>query len=70
VRLSPGEIASGAQTLVVYNVLGEKVITETLPYPNGDNTIYLSGKPTGVYFYRVLNENGGLIGEGKIIVAK
>jgi hypothetical protein len=60
-----------SQTSVeIYNVLGEKVFTETLHSVQGDNLINLSSEPSGVYFYRVLQQNGNLIGEGKIIVQK
>jgi hypothetical protein len=33
-------------------------------------SIDLSSQPNGVYFYRVLYEDGGLIGEGKLIIQK
>jgi Secretion system C-terminal sorting domain len=58
----------GKQGLVaVYNVLGENVLTESLRSAQGDNLINLTNQPNGVYFYRVLSETGGLIGEGKLI---
>jgi hypothetical protein len=34
------------------------------------NNIDLSSQPNGIYFYRVLNEDGSLAGEGKIVVQK
>ena len=54
----------------VYNVLGEQVLTETLRSTQGDNTIDLSYQPNGVYLYRVIANNGELIGEGKLIIQK
>ena len=33
-----------------------------------DYEINISNQPSGVYFYRVLNEDEGLIGSGKVIV--
>ena len=61
-------VFSNSSTLEVYNVLGENVITETTPHVT--NTIDLSSRPNGVYFYRVLYESGELIGEGKIVIQK
>ena len=59
---------NAAYTVQVYNVLGERVYIKTLPQSHSDNTINLTGQPSGVYFYRVIQESGGLVGEGKIIV--
>ena len=64
----------GAQNLVpatveVYNVLGKKVLKEIRQLAD-DNLINLSNQPNGIYFYRVLQEDGNLLGEGKIIVQK
>jgi hypothetical protein len=47
--------------------MGEKVYSQFL-IPNSQFLIDLSGQPNGIYFYRVLNEEGGLIGEGKVVV--
>ena len=49
----------------VYNVLGESVYSKSA-IRNSQFLINLSGQPSGVYFYRVLNESGELIGEGKL----
>jgi uncharacterized repeat protein (TIGR03803 family) len=57
-------------TIEIYNVLGEKVLSETLRFTQGDNLIDLSAQPSGVYFYRVLKEDENLVGEGKIIILK
>lgn len=54
----------------VYNMLGEKVLTETLRYAQGDNSIDLTGQPNGIYLYRVITETGSLIGQGKLIIQK
>ncbi|HTA28402.1 MAG TPA: choice-of-anchor tandem repeat GloVer-containing protein [Bacteroidia bacterium] len=56
----------------VYNVLGEKVYSSILPQnPKGAlNSIDLSSQPNGIYLYRVLNVDGGLIGEGKLVIQK
>ena len=52
----------------IYNVLGETAYKATL---NSYNTeIDLSGQPNGIYLYRVVNTDGTLVGEGKVVVAK
>jgi hypothetical protein len=56
-------------SIEVYNMLGEKVYEETLCSTQGDNTINLSNQPNGVYLYRVLQQDGTLLGEGKVVIA-
>jgi hypothetical protein len=50
-------------------MLGEKVYSN---YPLGTNhsSLDLSSNPNGIYFYRVVSENGDLVGEGKIVIEK
>ncbi len=64
---------SGAQnfssaTIEIYNVLGERVKSEELRAKSEE--IDLTGQPNGIYLYRVLNEDGTLLGQGKIVVEK
>ncbi len=54
--------------LEIYNVLGEKVLTEPLPSAQGDNRIDIINKPNGIYLYRVTNLQGNLISSGKFII--
>lgn len=54
----------------IYDVLGQKVLSQSLTGANGINNINLSDKVNGVYFYRVLKENGTLLGSGKLIIQK
>ena len=61
---------NAAYTVEIYNVLGEKVYTETLPQNPSNNTINLTGQPSGVYLYRVLKESGELVGSGKLAIEK
>jgi len=49
------------------------VYTSTQPPPNGGGAsftyqINMPSQPSWVYFYRVIAENGDLIGDGKLIV--
>ena len=64
----------GAQNFVpataeIYNILGEKVFSQFTIH-NSRFTINLSSQPNGVYFYRVLKEDGTLLGEGKVVIKK
>lgn len=52
----------------VYSVLGERVKSEELRAKSEE--IDLSSQPNGIYLYRVITENGGLVGEGKLIIQK
>jgi hypothetical protein len=54
----------------IYNVLGERLFTETLRSAQGDNIVNISNQPNGVYFYRVITVDGKLLGSGKIIIEK
>ncbi len=50
----------------VYNMLGERVYSAKQVSKN--TSIDLSGKSSGVYFYRVSNETGSLISQGKLVI--
>ncbi len=53
----------------IYNVIGECVLTQILRSTQDDNLIEFN-QPNGVYFYRVVNEEGGLVGSGKVVIEK
>ncbi len=57
-------------TIEIYNILGERVLEETLHNAQASNIINLSAQPSGVYFYRAIKEDGTFIGQGKIVVLK
>ena len=61
---------SGASVVEIYNLLGEKVFTKNLSTTKGTNQINVSNQPNGVYLYRVISENGDLLGQGKITLQK
>jgi uncharacterized repeat protein (TIGR03803 family) len=69
IALSHAELVSASQTITVYNSLGEKVF-EALKQVQGDNTINLTNQPNGVYLYRVIDNSGQLIAEGKFMIQK
>lgn len=66
-------VVSGKSSVEVYNTLGQLVFSEwsIIHFPLSIN---LSNQPNGVYFYRVLNEDGlasgELMGEGKLVIEK
>ncbi len=69
------EELSSKSMLEVYNVMGEKVFTSTLPPPMGGGIslpiqINISSEPEGIYLYRVLSETRELVGEGKLIIER
>jgi hypothetical protein len=50
----------------VYNMLGEKVCTSAIT--QSTTQIRLNNSCKGVYLYRILLENGNLLGDGKFVV--
>jgi hypothetical protein len=71
VTFSHAESVSASQPILeIYNVSGEKVSFETLKQVRGDNVINLGNEHNGVYFYRVVEESGNIIGTGKFIIEK
>jgi len=53
----------------VDNVLGTKVYSQFSTL-NSPLSINLSNQPNGVYLYRVITEDGNIVGEGKLIIQK
>jgi hypothetical protein len=51
-------------------MLGEIIYSNTLSIKNSTLNIDLGNKSSGVYLYRVVNETGSLIGEGKFVINK
>jgi hypothetical protein len=57
---------TGKNNITIYNMLGESIYNTQL---NTSTTqIDLSGRPAGIYLYRVVNENGEAVASGKLIV--
>ncbi len=57
------------ENIQVFNVLGQNAYSQ-FNIQNPTFNIDLSSQPSGVYFYRVTNSDGSLVGEGKIIIQK
>ena len=60
----------GQLSVEIYNVLGQKVNIGMLKQVQHDYEIDLTGQPDGIYLYRVVKEDGSLIGEGKVVIQK
>ena len=54
----------------VYNMLGEKIANSQWPSANSQMQINLSSQAAGIYLYRVISENGNLVGEGKLVIER
>jgi carboxyl-terminal processing protease len=52
----------------IYNTLGEKIYINQLSAVNSQFSINLTNQPVGLYLYRVMDENGKLIAEGKLVI--
>jgi len=63
-------VVSGQYSVEVYNVLGEKVYSASLPQTPIGALINLSNQPNGIYLYRLIGSSGELLGEGKMVIQK
>jgi hypothetical protein len=50
----------------IYNVIGEEIYKATIN--SNDTEINLAEQPIGIYLYRVLTEDGNIVGCGKVII--
>lgn len=57
-------------SVVIYNILGEKVYSNSYQPLANSYQLDLSSNPDGLYLYRVIGESGNLIGEGKLVIQK
>ncbi len=64
----PADNAGEKTRAEIYNVMGQRVKSEELRAKSEE--IDLSNQPSGIYFYRVIDTRGGLLGEGKLIIQK
>lgn len=62
-------VSSGQVLIEIYNVLGEKLYSQ-INIQNPTVNIDLSSQSNGVYFYRIITQDGSLLGEGKLIIQK
>ncbi len=52
----------------VYNMLGQIVFTENMNVLQNSNAINLGSQPTGLYLYKVVSDNSGLLANGKFVI--
>jgi len=57
---------SGNTEIELFNLLGEKLSESKLSL-NSNTEINIANQPTGIYFYKVIDENNNTISEGKLI---
>ena len=65
------EIQSGksrAKKIEIFSVLGEQIMNQNLT--QNHSLIDLNKQSAGIYFYRVLAEDGNMVGHGKLIIQK
>jgi hypothetical protein len=61
---------TGLPIVEIYNVLGERVYNEAQKQIQSKYEINLSTQPSGIYFLRVVTQDGTLLGAAKIIIDK
>jgi hypothetical protein len=54
----------------IYSVTGQRVYSTSFSTFNSQLSIDLTGQASGIYLYRVITENGALLGSGKLIVQR
>lgn len=64
---SPTGTWQSPANIEIYNMLGEKIYSNPFQISNSPFQINLNGQPNGVYLYRVISQNGDLLGEGKLV---
>jgi len=62
-------VVRGQLSVEVYNVLGEKVYSQST-IDKAQWTVNLTSQPDGVYFYRIISNTGSLIQSGKLLIEK
>jgi hypothetical protein len=61
-------VVSRQWSVEIYNILGEKVFTESVSGVEGKYIFDLSSQPSGIYLYRIIDENKELIKDGKFVI--
>jgi len=60
------ENITGNPQITIYNVLGQQVYSAKLT--TGQTSVNLSNQSKGVYIYKVVNETGGSISTGRLVI--
>ncbi|HXB12146.1 MAG TPA: T9SS type A sorting domain-containing protein [Bacteroidia bacterium] len=59
---------SGKSLMEIYNMLGERIYSQSFSTLSSQFSIDIHNNPAGVYLYRVLAETGNLVAEGKVSI--
>ena len=59
-------VVSGQWSVEIYNVLGEKVYSQS-NIQNSASNINLTSQPNGIYLIRTLDKDGNLVGQKKVV---
>ena len=62
------EKQSGERVIEIYNMLGEKIYTQTFSTLNSQLLINIGNRPSGIYLYRITGEQGSTIANGRFII--
>ena len=60
---------NGQWSVGIYDVLGQRIYSQQAT-GNSNVSINLRDKSAGIYFYRILKDDGSLLGSGKVIIQK
>jgi hypothetical protein len=61
-------VGSRQSTVDIYNMLGERIYSNSFSTLHSQFLINLSGQPAGIYLYRVTSESGKIMEQGKFII--
>lgn len=65
--VNSGQWIDNTNTIEIFDVYGKKIYSSLILQPL--TTIHLN-EPDGIYFYRVLQEDGSVVGSGKVVIDK
>lgn len=68
IQLAKGYQQLANSSLVIYNMLGEKIYSHSFNIEHSTLSINISGQPAGIYLYRVITQAGELVSEGKFVI--
>lgn len=54
----------------IYNMLDQQIANSQWPLANSSMQIDISNQPSGIYLYRIIDDNSRVIGSGKLIIEK
>ncbi len=67
ISASGGSVVSGPLSIEVYDMFGEKVYSQSIIY-SPSFIVDIKNRPSGIYLYRLIDESGSIVNQGKIII--